>query len=136
MPSDLLGGIDVLVVDDEEDARELMRMTLESYGARVRTAASAAEAMRAFDQQMPDVLISDIGMAGEDGYALIQRIRSRPAHKGRDVPAVALTAYASEADRQRTAAAGYHAHVSKPFEPSELAALVRQLAVSIVCRES
>ncbi len=128
VPADLLYGIDALVVDDEEDARELMRMTLESYGAHVRTAAGAGEAVAAFEQQVPDVLISDIGMAGEDGYALIARIRSRPTHQGGEVPAVALTAYASEADRERTRAAGYDAHVAKPFEPSSIAALVRELA--------
>jgi signal transduction histidine kinase len=125
---DLLAGVTVLVVDDDEDARELLRVTLESCGGRVTTASSAAEAMHAFERMTPDVMVSDIGMAAEDGYTLMRRIRSRPAGAGGRVPAVALTAYASPADRDAALAAGYDAHVAKPFEPFEIAVLVHKLA--------
>ena len=124
----LLVGVDVLVVDDDEDARELLRTTLSSYGARVTAVASSAEATRALERSVPDVMVSDLGMPGEDGYALIRRVRSRPSAAGGLVPAIALTAYASDADREATRIAGYHAHVAKPFDPSELAQLIHQFA--------
>jgi signal transduction histidine kinase/CheY-like chemotaxis protein len=128
--ADLLAGVAVLVVEDEEDARELLRTALERYGARVTAAGSAAEAMRVFDRTEPDVIVSDIGMPHEDGYSLVRRIRARPSATGGHVPAVALTAYASAADRERALSAGFQAHVAKPFEPAEVAALVHRLASS------
>jgi len=127
---DLLAGIDVLVVEDEEDARELVRTSLSGYGAHVRTAASASEAIRALDAVIPDMIVSDIGMPTEDGYALMRRIRARPASRGGQVPAVALTAYASKADERAAFAAGYQAHVAKPFAPSDLAAVVRKVTAT------
>ncbi|HEY6361356.1 MAG TPA: ATP-binding protein [Vicinamibacterales bacterium] len=127
---EMLRDVRVLVVDDEEDARLLLDTTLSQYGADVRIAASAAEAIEAFDRSVPDVLLSDLGMPHEDGYALIRRIRERPAAAGGDVPAVAVTAYASVNDRRAALAAGYQAHVAKPFEPHQIAALVAQLGRS------
>ena len=124
----MLAGVRVLVVDDEEDARELLRTTFEAYGAIVETVSSATEAMAAFARATPDVLVSDIGMPLQDGYTLIKRIRARRPDDGGLVPAVALTAYAAPADRVAALAAGYQAHIAKPFEPSEIALLVERLA--------
>ena len=131
----LLEHVRVLVVDDEEDARALMQTTLATYGANVAVAGSAAEAIAEIDRTVPDVVLSDIGMPHEDGYALIRRIRARAASRGGGVPAIAVTAYASDNDRAATEAAGYQAHVPKPYEPSDVAALVARLA-GVVNRES
>jgi CheY-like chemotaxis protein len=125
--SQLLSGVNVLVVDDEEDARELLKTMLESYGATVTTVASAPEAMSEFERSTPHVIVSDIGMPLEDGFSLVRRVREKPAHAGGDVPAIALTAYASAADREAALAAGYQAHVAKPFEPADVARLVHDL---------
>jgi CheY-like chemotaxis protein len=114
----------VLVVDDEADARDLVAAVLASSGASVRAAASVEEAIAMLRQQRPDVLLSDIGLPTEDGFALIRRVREID----RDLPAAALTAYAGPDDRRKTLVAGFQAHVSKPVEPSELALLVASLA--------
>ena len=124
---ELLRNVRVLVVDDEEDARLLLETTLSQYGADVTIASSAAEALQAIERTVPDVLLSDVGMPHEDGYSLIRRLRARPAAAGGDIPAVAITAYASANDRLAALSAGYQAHVAKPFEPREIAALVAQL---------
>jgi signal transduction histidine kinase/ActR/RegA family two-component response regulator len=124
---DLLRNLRVLVVDDEEDARLLLQATLLQYGAEVITASSVAEAIAALDRETPDVMLSDVGMPHEDGYSLIRRVRARPAQDGGGIPAIAITAYASAADRLATLTAGYQAHVAKPFEPREVASLVAEL---------
>ena len=123
----MLRNVRVLVVDDEEDARLLLETTLSQYGADVTIAASAAEALLAIERDVPDVLLSDVGMPHEDGYSLIRRLRARPPAAGGTIPAVAITAYASAHDRLTALSAGYQAHVAKPFEPREIAALVAQL---------
>ena len=123
-PDAALDGVRVLAVDDNDDAREFIVAILEDCGARVTAAASVREAVEVFGQTRPHVLIGDITMPGEDGYVLIERIRQMPADAGGNVPAIALTASASPADRRRTLQAGYHLHVAKPFEPSELTAAV------------
>jgi signal transduction histidine kinase len=123
----MLRNVRVLVVDDEEDARLLLETTLAQYGADVTIASSAAEALQAIERTLPDVLLSDVGMPHEDGYSLIRRLRARPAAAGGDIPAVAITAYASANDRLAALSAGFQAHVAKPFEPREIAALVAQL---------
>ncbi|HEY0084235.1 MAG TPA: ATP-binding protein, partial [Pyrinomonadaceae bacterium] len=110
-----LAAVRVLVVEDQADVRELLSALLRQYGAVVTTCASAVEAVSAFRRERADVVISDIGMPGEDGYWLIREVRALGAHLGGDVPAVALTAYASEADRERALGAGFQAHVSKPI---------------------
>jgi signal transduction histidine kinase/CheY-like chemotaxis protein len=121
---DLLQGVHVLAVDDEEDSRALLAATLTQYGAQVTTASSVAEALAAIERQLPDVLLSDIAMPEEDGHALIRRLRARPASEGGTIPAVAVSAYASIADGLAAEAAGYQAHLSKPYDPSEVAGLV------------
>ena len=115
-----LEGVRVLAVDDNDDAREFIVAILEDCGAEVTAAASVREAIEAFRNSPPNVLIGDITMPGEDGYVLIERVREMPAEAGGNVPAIALTASASPADRRRTLQAGYQLHVAKPFEPSEL----------------
>jgi PAS domain S-box-containing protein len=115
-----LAGLRVLVVDDEEDTLELLRMVLERCRMEVTTAASVHEAIKAFESAQPDVLISDIGMPVEDGYQLIRRVRGRAPEQGGDVPAIALTAYAGEADRKRMLSSGYQMRMAKPIEPASL----------------
>ncbi len=122
-----LDGAELLVVDDEQDTRELVATILESAGARVRLAASAAEAMEALREQVPDAIVSDIGMPGEDGYSLIQRIRDSADEKTRFVPALALTAYARGEDRRRARAAGFQMFLSKPIHPEELVKVIGEL---------
>jgi signal transduction histidine kinase/CheY-like chemotaxis protein len=130
----LLAGISVLVVDDEEDAVDLLCTILAGYGATTHRATAARAAIEIFDRVVPDVLVSDIAMPFEDGYALIKRIRERSPAQGGLVPAVALTAYASHADRIAALAAGYQAHVSKPYEPGEVVALIERLAHAATTR--
>jgi PAS domain S-box-containing protein len=115
-----LTGILVLAVDDNPDARELLTVLLSQYGAEVLTVASAAEVLATLESSQPDVLVSDIGMPEVDGYTLIQQIRTLPPEKGGQIPAIALTAYASEDDYQRALASGYQRHVTKPLEPERL----------------
>jgi PAS domain S-box-containing protein len=119
-----LEGVRVLVVEDQEDSRELLSVLLRQYGAEVSAAGSAAEAISALRRERFDVLVSDIGMPGNDGYWLIREVRSIDAGLGGDIPAIALTAYASEADRERALAAGFQTHVSKPIEPDALVSAV------------
>ena len=123
-----LDGLRLLVVDDEQDTREMLRAGLGQCGAEVTTAGSAAEALAEVAKAPPDVLISDIGMPDEDGYALMQKIRALPAGEGGRVPAIALTAYARTEDRLQALRAGYQMHVTKPVELTELAAVVTSLA--------
>jgi signal transduction histidine kinase/ActR/RegA family two-component response regulator len=123
-----LDGVRVLVVDDEPDSNEVVRSVLLACGAEVETAASAAQALGLLDRWRPDVLVSDIGMPDEDGYALITRVRAR-ADDGR-IPAIALTAYARVEDRVKLLSAGFQLHVAKPLEPAELVAAVGTLSRS------
>jgi CheY-like chemotaxis protein len=119
-----------VVVDDEEDARELLRAVLAGAGVTVTAAASAAEALAAVSRVRPQVLISDIGLTGEDGYELIQRIRVRESQDGGYTAAIAVTAYASDADRSHALAAGYDVHLSKPLEFSRLLSTIARLTQS------
>ena len=118
----------VLVIDDDIDGVSLLSIILEQAGASVQTAQSAAEAFARFTAAPPDVLISDIEMPGEDGYALIGRIRALEPERGGRVPAIALTAYGRREDRLRAIAAGFSMHVPKPVDPTELVTLVASLA--------
>jgi PAS domain S-box-containing protein len=123
-----LDGLRVLVVDDEQDARELLAAGLGQCGAEVVTASSAPEALGALAGGKFDALISDIGMPGEDGYELIRRVRALPADAGGGIPAVALTAYARTEDRLSAMRAGFEMHVSKPVELKELIVVIANLA--------
>ena len=123
-----LGGLRVLVVDDEADTCEVLQTILESCGARVRATDSAAAALEAMAEESFDVLISDIGMPEEDGYSLITKVRALDKERGGGIPAAALTAYAAEEDRIRTLRSGFQIHVPKPVSPNELVAVVANLA--------
>jgi hypothetical protein len=120
-------GVRVLVVDDEADARELLRRLLMDCNAIVTVAATAQEALALLESERPDVLVSDIGMPGEDGYTLIQRVRALGEGYGGRTPAIALTAYARPEDRVKAMVAGFQQHLSKPVEPAELIAVVATL---------
>jgi signal transduction histidine kinase/CheY-like chemotaxis protein len=122
-----LGGVRVLLVDDQPDARELLGMVLGWAGASVSAASSAAEALELLRTGEVDVLVSDIGMPAADGYTLIGRVRELKDGRARLTPAVALTAYASEEDRRRSLAAGFDAHLPKPVEPAELISVIAGL---------
>ncbi len=123
-----LAGVSVLVVDDESDARELLRVVLQKSGAQVRLAGSAEEGLSILKEWKPDVLLSDIGMPGHDGYDLIRQIRLLPHREGGSIPAAALTAYATPEDRLKVLTGGFQTHVAKPVEPLELVAVVAVLA--------
>ena len=123
-----LTGLRVMLVDDEADARNLVKRVLEDCGAVVVTAASAMEAMSMIMSHRLDVLVSDIGMPEVDGYEFIKRVRALPSDDGRKIPAIALTAFARSEDRTRALLAGFGAHVSKPVEPSELVATIASIA--------
>ncbi len=122
-----LAGTLVLVVDDEPDARSLLKAVLTQCGAEVVAVGSASEALREIEQRTPDCIVSDIEMPGEDGYSLIQKIRQKDHRRGGAVPAVALTAHARAEDRMRALTAGYQMHVPKPVEPVELAVVIASL---------
>jgi len=123
-----LNGLRVLIVDDEADARQIISTMIARTGAEVRTCESAREALQTLEEWRPDVLMSDIGMPGEDGYSLINKVRSLPADRGGHTPAAAFTAYAREEDRNRALAAGYQMHIAKPVTSSELVAMIAHLA--------
>jgi len=123
----ILAGLKVLVVDDEPDNREFLVAAIEQLGATATAAASAAEAIELLQQSPPDILVSDIGMPVEDGYSLIRKVRSSELGTAKRLPAVALTAYASESDRDRAIAAGYDEHLAKPINSALFAAVLARL---------
>jgi signal transduction histidine kinase/ActR/RegA family two-component response regulator len=123
-----MAGVKVVIVDDEPDARSLLRRVFEDCDAEVHMAETADEAVSLVQSKRPHVLISDIGMPGQDGYGLIRRVRALPAATGGHTPAVALTAYARAEDRVTAIVAGFQHHLSKPVEPNELIAIVASLA--------
>src|ERR1044072_7928959 len=111
-----LQGVKVLVVDDEPDSRDLLMAIFSRCGSEVRCSESAAHAMQEFESWNPELLVSDIGMPNEDGYSLIRRVRELKSDSAQ-IPAVALTAYATDEDRSQALSAGFHIHVAKPIEP-------------------
>jgi CheY-like chemotaxis protein len=121
-----LDGVNVLVVEDDADTRDLLATVLAEHGAIPTTTANARDGMTAMRRAVPDVLVCDIAMHGEDGYTFIAQVRS--TQDGAQVPAVALTAYARVEDRDRALRAGFDVHLSKPVEPKELVAAVARLA--------
>jgi CheY-like chemotaxis protein/two-component sensor histidine kinase len=124
-----LKGVSILIVDDETDARELLVAILHDYGADVRAVGSAVAAMDMLndDRFHADILVSDVGMPGTDGFALVREIRTQAAEKLRHLPAIAVTAYANPEDRVRALVAGYQNHISKPVDANALAAAIAQL---------
>jgi len=121
-----LDGVRVLLVDDEPDANEVMRMLLGRCGAEVRVAGSAQHGLEILARWKPDVIVSDVGMSGQDGYAFIAKVRA--SDRAARVPAIALTAFASVDDRIRLLSAGFQMHVAKPVEPAEITAAIAAMA--------
>ncbi len=121
-------GLSVLLVDDEEDTREALRLILQQNGMLVTTAASAQEALELIERVQPDILLSDIAMPGEDGLSLIRRVRLLPPGGGGLIPAAALSAYAGGADRRAALLAGFQHHIAKPVDPAHLLAVIARMA--------
>jgi len=132
-PSPKLEGVRVMIVDDELDTREMLRIMIGQLGAEVKACDSSQQALRVLMEWSPDVIVSDIEMPDEDGYELIRKVRMSEATSGaRQIPAVALTAYGRVEDRVRALSAGYQMHVAKPAEPAELAVVIASLATRSV----
>jgi CheY-like chemotaxis protein len=131
-PSEALVGMTALVVDDEEDARDLLRVVLESHGMTVYDAGSVREALVKLTTQPVHLIISDIGMPEEDGYSLIRRVRTLPSAEQANVPAIALTAFARNEDRTRALLEGFNVHMTKPVEPAELLLTLADLSRHMV----
>jgi CheY-like chemotaxis protein len=127
LPTDALRGIHVLLVEDDEDARDLISIILRYSGALVTAVGSADEALATLERVKPDLLISDIAMPVHDGYWLIQRVRELPADRNGAIPAIAITAHGELHGVARTLAAGFQGHLRKPIEPWELARTVTNL---------
>jgi len=123
-----LDGVSVLIVDDHADSRDLFATVLSRRGAEVTVVDSVREGLAAARRVRPDVIVCDLAMPGDDGFALIRELRSRPGDQGNVVPAVALTAYARPEDRDRALAAGFQVHLSQPVEPRALLEAVARVA--------
>jgi CheY-like chemotaxis protein len=123
-----LSGRQVLVVEDDSDTREMLRFVLERNGAAVLAVDAVEPALEAFEKVQPDTVVADIGMPEYNGYALIAQIRELDRKSNRQTKCVAVTAYATSADRETTLNAGFDAYVAKPFEPAELVQTVVSLA--------
>jgi CheY-like chemotaxis protein len=123
-------GAHVLIVDDEADARELLRVMLSDSHARISEAESAAEALRIYSEDRPDIMLADIAMPGQDGYALMRAIRALPRGEGGHVRAIAVSAYARREDRQRALKAGFNDHLCKPVQPDDLYDAIERVWVS------
>ena len=124
----LLDGVRVMLVEDEADSYEIITAVLKEWGAEVTTASSAPEALVVLGSVQPDVLVSDIGMPGMDGYELIRELRKRGSANSGRVPAIALTAYAGLDSRRQALDAGFDEHLAKPADPKVLLATVARLA--------
>jgi PAS domain S-box-containing protein len=125
-----LDGVHVLLVEDDDDSRRLLGAMLKRHGARVTSTKSAAEALRVFEAELPDVLLSDIGMPDQDGYELVRRLRELPPERGGKTPAIALTGYASRKDRERALSSGYQQHMAKPIEQADMIKAIAALVGS------
>jgi PAS domain S-box-containing protein len=124
----MLSGLRILVVDDDPDSREVIAAELTLYGANTGVSDSADDALRKIETFRPDVIVADIGMPGEDGYSMMRKIRNSSSEQTRLTPAIALTAYAGDGNRQRALDAGYQKHISKPAEPEELVLAIAGVA--------
>jgi len=122
-----LDGVHVLLVEDDDDSRKLLGAMLKRYGARITSTKSAAEALRVFEGELPDVLVSDIGMPDQDGYELVRKLRALPPEKGGNTPAIALTGYASRKDKERALSSGYQQHMAKPIEQADIVKAIAAL---------
>jgi CheY-like chemotaxis protein len=131
-----LEGLRILVVEDDDDAREMVSIIFAHAGASVECAASAADGFRVFSDNPPQLLVSDIGMPGEDGYSLMRRIRALQCCEGGDVLAIALSAFTRPEDRMQALRAGFTLHVSKPVAPPDLVAAAATVAALIEHRAS
>jgi len=118
--ANVLQGLRILVVDDEPDSRELVATILQRWGGQVRCSQSAADALRMFKEWEPDLLISDLAMPEEDGFTLLRKVRKLKSKRAKQIPAVALSAYASDEDRSIALAQGFQMHLPKPIEPDNL----------------
>jgi CheY-like chemotaxis protein len=127
-PPRRLRGVRVLVVDDDPDERDFLVALLGAAAAEVRSASSTAEALATLGWWWPSVLLSDIGMEGGDGYALIRAVRTMPYGHAQQLPAAAVTGHSAPEDRSRAFRAGYQAHLAKPIDPDHLISLVASLA--------
>jgi CheY-like chemotaxis protein len=125
-----LHGRKILVVEDHDDARELVANVLGAEGAQVMTASSTAEALDLIARTAPDVLVADLGLPGEDGFELLRRIQGMNASMANALPAIALTAYARASDRERAAAAGFLHYVVKPVDPEELVKVIASIVTT------
>jgi CheY-like chemotaxis protein len=123
----ILQGLNILVVDDELDSRELIACILEQFGATVYQADAPRAALEVLSARTPDIMISDIAMPGEDGYSLMRRVRALGGDEPRDIPAIALTAFTRAMDRARALGAGFDLHIAKPLDPRALVDAVREL---------
>ncbi|OUL35109.1 hybrid sensor histidine kinase/response regulator [Nostoc sp. T09] len=123
-----LGGMQILVVDDDADSRDFIAFVLEQDGAEVIAVSSALEALQTIEQKKPDVLVSDISMPDMDGYTLMHQVRAWSTEKGEQIPAIALTAFARQYDQQQALQAGFQMHLAKPVNPEELVAAIVRLA--------
>ncbi|HEX2672012.1 MAG TPA: response regulator, partial [Polyangiaceae bacterium] len=130
-----LNGVHVLAVDDEPDALALIGVVLEAAGARVTSAPSAEEALTKLLPDVPDVIVTDLGMPRTDGFAFIEQLRQHENAKVREIPAAALTAYARSEDRVKALRAGFQIHLAKPIDPSELVTTIASLAKRFVGRD-
>ncbi len=119
-----LYGLKILVVDDDLDSRELIEWVLKRVGAEVTSVGSAREALEAIEREKPHLLVSDLAMPQEDGYALLRKIRALPPERGGRIPAIALTAHSLVQDRLQSLRAGFQSHVPKPVVPEELVEVV------------
>lgn len=122
-----LEGKRILIVDDDADTREVLSFLFQESGAIATVAADVNEALTAFNQSPPDILLSDLGMPELDGYHLINHIRNLPLEQGGQIPAIALTAYAGDSDKQRILQAGFQKHINKPVDVNELLAAIAAL---------
>jgi CheY-like chemotaxis protein len=126
-----LSGIRILVVDDNSDTLDVIEVALAQFGAEVNAYATATAALADLEQLSPHILICDIGMPEMDGYSLIEKIRSLPSKQISQVPAIALTAYARDEERQKALNHGFQQHMAKPFNPNQLAAAVADLYANL-----
>jgi len=122
-----LAGHCVMLVEDHDDSRELFARTLENSGAAVVAFSAAAEALAAIERIRPSVIVADIGLAGEDGYSFIRRVRAHSATAIQSVPAIAVTAYATVPDRDEALAVGFQQHLAKPIDPDHLVHAIHEI---------